>query len=411
MIQQGREINPEGAFMSRVCALVLLMILGGGFAGDLRADEVGSEEKLTDASKTVIPKRDISEVPLEDLLAVDMTEGTEGSFGHRLIRYGVDPWIHAYAVNLLRKDTGNPASFDSFYFNVFVGANIRDRFIPEIQLEYEHGGSEIQVRYAQVDWKILQEHLILRTGKFLVPMGVFNAFLYPEYISKLPDRPYVLREIVPVSWAEVGAQVRGSFSWGEGRSFGYAVYVVNGLEQADDPTTAGVEDGGAIRSMRGNNQDLNDGNKAVGARFGIQPYQGITLGASVYTGAYTADGQQRLTIGNIDAEVKVAGLTFQSEWIAAVQSVAAGSVLWKSGFYTLMSYHFLDHWEPVAQFDLLNLDGPEGNDRRRITGGVNFYPYPEEVPSVVVKGSYAKNWSGDWNDAGHSVVFQFGLGF
>ena len=73
---------------------------------------------------------------------------------------------------------------------------------------------EIEVRYAQLDFKLLpnSDALILRTGKFLTPAGEFNEYLYPEYLNKGINRAYVNREIVPSAWGEVGIQLRGKFN-------------------------------------------------------------------------------------------------------------------------------------------------------------------------------------------------------
>ncbi len=220
-----------------------------GAAGSSSAaeQEKDKQKPADDADQQTEPKA-IEDISIEELLEQEVVAvGETGSFGSRLENLGVKPYVHAYAVIDFMEQQGVPSTFNAHYFNVFIGANIAERVIPEVQLEYEHGGDEIQVRFAQIDVRVAEDLLAVRAGKFLVPMGLYNEYLYPEYISKTPQRPFAMREIVPVSWAETGVQLRGRYGWAAHRDMNYALYVVNGLEQKDG------KDGGGIRHMRGNN--------------------------------------------------------------------------------------------------------------------------------------------------------------
>ncbi len=371
---------------------------------------IGGESGATPGGASPTALVEISEIPIERMLRSEMAGGTTGSFGLRLERYGISTSLHAYVVAEFDAETGAQATFDLHYFNVFVGANIRDVVIPEVQLEYEHGGAEIQIRYGQIDVRVFGERLVVRAGKFLVPMGVFNSFLYPEFISKLPDRPFVLREIVPVSWPEVGIQMRGRYEWREGSAIGYALYLVNGLEQADDLMTPGADEGGAIRDMRNNVIDGHHSDKAFGFRLGIEPTPGLTFGVSGYSGAYTVDGARRLSIGDVDVGLRRGNLTVRGELVGAIQEIA-GTSLTKRGFYVIASYRLFGFVEPVLEFDAIWLDGAAADDRMRATAGLILYPFPDKVPTFVLKQSYAATWDRAGDPISHRYVAQLAIGF
>ena len=145
-------------------------------------------------AQTTLPSADTAAAPialesisLEELLATPIRTGEAGSFGYSLEAMGIKPYLHGYAtIDWAQRFQDGPDlnTFDAHYFNVFVGANIQDVVTPEIQIETEHG-FEFAVRFAQVDVKV-NDYLSVRAGLFLVPFGVYNEYLYPEYISKLP---------------------------------------------------------------------------------------------------------------------------------------------------------------------------------------------------------------------------------
>ncbi|MDH7600255.1 MAG: hypothetical protein QHH07_11580, partial [Sedimentisphaerales bacterium] len=126
---------------------------------------------------------DIYSMDLEELLQVEIQTDKPGWFGTQLGQLDVKPYVHGYAVFDYRDYDLNRRreveTFDMHYFNVLVGANVKDRLAAEVLLEYEHGGDEIGIRYGLLDYK-LTDWAILRMGKFLVPMGRFNEYFSPE---------------------------------------------------------------------------------------------------------------------------------------------------------------------------------------------------------------------------------------
>lgn len=327
----------------------------------------------------------IEAVDLEALLSYAPAEREAGSFGLSLHGVGFQPYLHAYATVDWVQQQGSPNTFDIHYFNVFVGANMDDRIVPELQLEHEHG-DEFSLRYAQIDVR-LADGIYARVGQFLVPFGQYNEYYYPEYLSLLPRSPLsngATRRLIPVVWSEGGAQLRGSFRGEADRGVDVALYVVNGLEQADDPATPQVEDGGAIRDMRENLRDTHNPNKAVGIRIDGHPASVLEIGASAYTVAYTEDAARRLTLLGAHGGVEAGKFVLRAEGAVALQEAAAGDLL-RWGVYARAGYAVKDWLQPVVGVDVLRQDQAPEDDSVGILASVNLRPWPELAPTFLFR--------------------------
>ncbi|MCP4460557.1 MAG: porin [Cytophagales bacterium] len=311
------------------------------------------------------------ELDLDELLEMDLEKivelqsagrGDVGSFGYRLGTSNSEFQVHGYVTNEFINQQGSPKTFDNHYYNLLLGSQIGDKIFAEIQLEYEHGGEEIQARYAQIDYRV-SKGLIFRTGKFLVPINTFNEYLYPEYINKAISRPFMNRNITPTAWAEVGVQIRGSFELSSTLNGFYSAYMVNGLE--------GTE-GGDIRGMRGNNRDKNNGDKAIGGRFGVNSNK-LELGTGVYNGKYSSDGLYGLTIISMDAGYLADGLTIRAEYSLTNMETSTEDIS-RNGASATISYVIAKKLEPVFRYDFMNWDDPSdpAKDQSRIYLGANY---------------------------------------
>ena len=348
----------------------------------------------------------VDDISLEELLEMDIEKmvelqsagrGDVGSFGYRLGNNASKFNVHGYTTNEFIDAQNGVSTFDNHYYNLFVGSSIGDKIFAEIQLEYEHGGEEIQARYAQIDYKV-NDALIIRTGKFLVPINVFNEYLYPEYINKAISRPFINRNITPTAWAEVGIQLRGSFAMGEKTRGFYSAYVVNGLEG---------DEGGDIRSMRNNHRDRNADNKAFGGKFGLKA-GGLELGTGVYTGKYTTDGEFGLTIFSVDAGYIDGGLTLRAEYNMANMETGAGDII-RTGASATASYIIKDKIEPIVRYDFMNWDDPTNpqRDRSRIYTGINYLI--SNTMNVKFGYEFITNDGQEVDD--NVLAFQLALGF
>ncbi|MEO9871851.1 hypothetical protein [Ekhidna sp.] len=316
----------------------------------------------------------------------DKEKTATGGFGADLAKNISFVNFNGYITNeFFATQSDDNSTFDNHYFNVFISSQLTDRIFIEGQLEYEHGGQDIDVRYAYADYKV-SDAFVIRSGKFLVPAGQFNEYLYPEYLSKTISRAWVNREISPSAWAEVGVQVRGRLSsLGSATPF-YSVYVVNGLSG---------ESGDGIRNLRGNARDSKGSgneNKGFGGAFGVDIGDDITLSTNYYTGKYTADNELNLSIIGasfyMDKEkFSIWGeyhMAKQEAYLDATDATLGSADLNKSGFFVQGGYMITDKLEPIVRYDAIKLDGAPEGDRSRITFGANYYL----AKTAVVKVNY-----------------------
>ncbi|MEP1032341.1 porin [Ekhidna sp.] len=308
-----------------------------------------------------------------------------GGFGADLAKNLSFVNFNGYITNEFFAGTnGGNSTFDNHYFNVFISSQLTDKIFIEGQLEYEHGGQDIDVRYAYADYKV-SEAFVIRSGKFLVPAGQFNEYLYPEYLNKTVSRAYVNREISPSAWGEVGVQIRGRFDSGGSAIPFYSVYAVNGLNG---------NSGDGIRNLRGNARDSKGGNenKAFGGAFGVDIGKDITVAANYYSGKYSTDNELNLSIMGASFYMDKEKFSIWSEMHLAKQEayndaadVTQGvSDLDKSGFYIQGGYMITEKLEPIIRYDAIKLDGAPDADRSRITLGANYYL----AKTAVVKVNY-----------------------
>ncbi|PIQ26477.1 hypothetical protein COW36_21745 [bacterium (Candidatus Blackallbacteria) CG17_big_fil_post_rev_8_21_14_2_50_48_46] len=360
------------------------------------------DEKPTDPNAASIDE-------IDELLNSEIASGKTGSFGARLNELGVSTYLHGYAVIDANAEL-SPATFDMHYFNIFVGANIKDLLIAEIQLEKEHGGDDQQIRFGQLD--IVASPLsIFRVGKFLVPIGSFNTYLYPEYINKMPDRPFAMQEVIPVSWGDVGVQVFGRYDFGIDQNINYALYAINGLHDATE-TSSDSDDAklssGSLRKMRNNHIDKNL-DKGLGGRVGARLLPGLDLGFSAYTGATSNDGKLRTSIFDFDLNYEVGNFDFKGEYAMALQGTGSGNIT-KQGFYLQGAYKVFNWLEPVLRYDMINYSNSTAENKQRVSVGVNFYPFADTWSLFMLKTAYSYTLQEN-NQTPHSLIAQAAMGF
>ena len=334
----------------------------------------------------------------------ETSKGSTGSYGSKLARLASFVNINGYITNDFLAQEGQDSKFDQHYFNLSTTVQLTDKLSAEGMLEYEHAGEDIDVRYVFADYKF-SEAFILRTGKFLVPAGEFNEYLFPEYISKTVNRAWVNREISPSAWAEVGAQLRGRINIENSRIVPfYSVYVVNGLHG---------EEGAGIRSLRGNSREKDtNGNKALGGNLGIEMGD-LTFSTNWYNGKYDDTNELGLTILGSSMSYNGDKLTVWGEYQMANQQIfnnldrTETQPLKKSAFYILAGYKVYKGFEPVLRYDQIVLDGAPEGDRQRITAGLNYHI----SKTAVAKVNY-EFISDDGTDEDDNVFgLQLSLGF
>lgn len=354
-----------------------------------------------------VPEGDITNVELDQLLSA--RSGGSGGFGFRLGDLAIEPYVHGYAVIDGVLNETAPFTFDLHYFNVFVGARIGDAVQAEIQLEHEHS-EEFAVRFGQVDVRAA-DWFVVRVGLFLVPFGRYNEYLYPEYLEPVPRGPLVLfmRNVIPVVWNDVGVQVRGTFDLGDHNALGYSVYVINGLVQRDDEATPEIEEGGALRDMRGNFRDL-DADKGVGARL-FAHGDLYEVGFSFYTGAYRSDGGRRLYMGNVDAELRASPVLVRAAAAYVAQEITGGAIE-RAGAYVRASWTIIPEIRPALALDFTHTDQTGvGVTIVQPVLGLDVLPWAATMPTTIFRVAGALGFTLPSADPSMQLVFQAMTGF
>jgi hypothetical protein len=366
---------------------------------------------------------DIGGLPLARLITSDNTFSGLGTFSQLLPKYGIQTYIHGIAIGYVVGQTSpdqtqtNLQSADGFTnnsvfgaeFNLFVGAELLNRVYAEMQVFYVSEGNRVDVDYAQLDIRLFRDFLFIRGGRFRVPLGNINGYPDPKFTFKLPTLPLFFFQVVPNEWEELGVELYGRYSWGEGKALSYAFYVVNGLEQrvaqAGDPIT-----GGAISQMTNNYLDNNDPDKAVGGQIQLEPIAGLSFGLSGYEGVYTITGKHRIYIADGHIGFARGKFTLRGELAATFQETETDTLL-KIGGYALASYRVIRYLEPVVMFDGFRLDGSRDLDRLEGSVGLNYYPFPQRVPSASLRGSYSAVWKETGEFANNRFALQAQVAF
>lgn len=384
-----------------------------------RAQEPPPGTKEQPASSTEEGSQPSPTGSLEDLLQEEVSTASVGSFGYRLRRYGIHPYIHgALAADLWKwrqEEEGAPIyqGFDLRDAHLYFGADILDLIIPELFLELESNEPDVSalfVRYAQLDVRLLKDLFVMRAGLFLVPFGTYNTQSFPRFITKLPDRPYYFAQITPVAWREVGVQFFGKREWKPGLSLSYAVYLTNGMQQPDpDGPDHGVAEGGSLESLESVFEEVSNSSKSVGARVQMEALPGLAIGLSGYTGPYTSNGKRQLSMAGMDLHFQRGKLSLEMETAIARQEVTGGA-LTKWGYYALAAYRLHPMVEPVLAIDEFHLDGAPDDDARTLWAAANVFPFPDQIPTAQLKISYSNTFYSSGASLGRFSL-QFVVGF
>ena len=316
-----------------------------------------------------------------------------------------------------QKEDPDPSigTFDLFHFNPIFLFQIEDKLMAEAEVEYEHGGGEIVLEYAQLDY-FLNDYVTVTGGKFLVPFGVFNNKLHPSWISKVPGRPLANDQVVPVGWSEAGVMASGGIPISGYSKANYAVYLVNGLEG---------DEGDPIRDLRkeGDDRDSENNNKAVGGRLGIIPIKEIEIGASAYTGKYDNVISPKLSLNffGVDAEFHYKDFfELRGEFDQADQEVTDFSAPDSVGFKVKRGYYAQAALKlSPLEVDLLNSAevavrisrqdfGGEADDIWEVTPGINYYV----TNTGIIRFFYRFNLEKEaFKEDNNQIIFQFAMGF
>jgi hypothetical protein len=291
---------------------------------------------------------------------------------------------------------------------VYAGYRFSDKFVFNSEIEFEHGSTSLEgsasVEFAYLDY-VANDHLTLRGGLLLVPMGLVNEFHEPNVFLGA-RRPETERRIIPSTWRENGFGAVGSVG-----ILNYRAYVVNGLDGARFGSNG-------VRGGRQKGSEAKASNMAFVGRLDVAPVPGVFFGASIYRGGsgqgqFEVSGRNldvRTTIGEVHGQVQLRGFDIRGLYArASLDDVAdlneaRGLVGTQSigetmeGGYIQFGYNILSPFferpgaTPYYRFEQLDTQAevPVGfsknpaRDRTFHTFGFEFRP----IYNIVVKSDY-----------------------
>jgi len=384
-------------------------------------------------------KREPKKLQQEEEAETQERGGISGLWGRLLEQVEIKGYIeghynHPELGSMSRRD---PARADLHRLVFGLEYAFTDLLKFEIEVEFEHGGEEIEIEEAFLEYEYSPE-LAFQFGGLLLPVGLINADHIPTRFYSV-ERPYVDRSLIPTTWMEPGVGAFGQlpddglFAW---------VYIVGGLEAEGFTSLDG------IRGGRGAGRESKADDLAIVARAVYSPIQdprltfegtaapedpAVAFGASVYWGQ--ADQATKALSGVdvmlIEADVRAQAFGFdlrgqyvytsvhQADKVSAFTGETIGEVM--QGWYAEAAYHlfwlfFPEDVDTLAD-DLVvfvryeNIDTNkrvhrsfarnDAADREVWIAGAAYSP----IPKVILKADVEF-----WEDALDDTVTRFNLG-
>ena len=287
--------------------------------------------------------------------------------------------------NQVNSDAGDNEEIDFHRFVLFFGHEFSDkvRFFSEFELEHSLAGDgkpgevELEQAYAEFD---LGNNIAARAGLFLLPVGILNETHEPPTFYGV-ERNVVENIILPSTWWEAGAGVRGNLA--NGLSWDASVH--SGLAI---PTTGGSAF--RVRSGRHTLAEADASDMATTVRMKYTGVPGLELAASYQ---YQSDPSQVAGDGLDSGQLFTAHAIYQRDrfgvralygsWDfdgAAVEAADADS---QSGWYVEPSFRVNKNWGVYARYS--DLDAARAQDRfTQSEFGFNFWP----TDGIVLKMDY-----------------------
>lgn len=303
------------------------------------------------------------------------------------MHYGIediDVELHAY-IDLEFVDSGPDGSrsgdstFDSHHANVFLDAALRPNLIGHMEIEFEHGGDEVEIDAAWMEWAVT-DGFSFTGGRFYTPFGI-ERFVWYSPTNALVSRPEPMRQIVPGNFYANGLMASGSLEVGQQSHFTYEFALTDGLGASAATSRRGS------RQTRNNNSD-----RALSGRLSIAPRPNYEFGVSYHTQNYDDAGSLGLDFLGLDFSARGRGFELRAEYVdASLERTAVdglGSLvriadLEQDGFYAQLGYtfHRITDLFPaitlVGRYDTVDLDAgvTGGDDRDFFSLGINAVIY------------------------------------
>jgi hypothetical protein len=289
--------------------------------------------------------------------------------------------------NNFSSDSGDSQEIDFHRFVLYFGHEFTDRvrFFSEFELEHSLSGDgkpgEVELEQAYVEYA-LQDDLYARTGLFLVPVGIINETHEPPTFYGV-ERNDVESIIIPATWWEAGAGIRGNLAGG----LSWDASLHSGLAM---PTEGGSAF--RVRSGRQKVAEAMASDPAATVRVKYTGVPGLELAASYQ---YQSDPSQVANDGLDKGQLFTAHGIFQRErfglralygaWKFDGVAVEAADADKQTGWYIEPSFRLSKKWGVYARYE--DLDAARPLDKfTQAQVGFNYWP----TEGVVLKMDFRR---------------------
>ena len=287
--------------------------------------------------------------------------------------------------NNISSDAGDSEEIDFHRFVLFFGHEFSDRvrFFSEFELEHSLAGDgapgEVELEQAYVEYA-LDNDVYARTGLFLLPLGILNETHEPPTFYGV-ERNDVENIILPTTWWEAGAGVRGNLDGG----LSWDVSLHSGLAI---PT-----EGGSAFRVRSGRQKVAEAvasDFATTMRLKYTGIAGLELAASYQ---YQSDPSQVAGDGLDSGQLFTAHAIYQRNgfglralyagWDFDGAAVEAAGADKQNGWFIEPSFRLSEKWGVYARYE--DIDAARQQDQfTQSEFGFNYWP----IDGVVLKMDY-----------------------
>ena len=295
-------------------------------------------------------------------------------------------------------------SIDFHRFVMFFGHEFTDsiRFFSELEVEHAFSGEgkpgevELEQAYIEMD---LSDDTSLKTGVFLIPVGIINETHEPPTFYGVERNP-VEKNIIPATWWEGGAGLTTRFS--DGLSADFAIH--SGLNVPTQGSKSFL-----IRSGRQKVAKASADSLAYTARVKYTAIPGLELAASYQVQTDVTQGELGADANLFTAHVVYNTGNFGLRALFAtwdIDSAAAEAIGRDSqeGYYIEPSYKINERFGLFARYNAWDNNAGDSADteKKQTNIGLNYWPHE----NVVFKVDF-ENRTGAQNGSG----FNLGVGY
>ncbi len=359
---------------------------------ETRAGIAATDEKVAESEARIEATGDF----VETLAAADTAPRKTSISGYGELHY-----------NNIDADSGDTEEIDFHRFVLFFGHEFNDRirFFSEFELEHSLAGDgqpgEVELEQAYVEYG-LGSDVFAKTGLFLIPVGILNETHEPPTFYGV-ERNDVESIIIPSTWWEAGAGLRGNFS--SGLSWDAAVH--SGLAMPTDGSSAF-----RVRSGRQKVAEALASDLAATVRLRYTGITGLDLAASYQ---YQSDPSQLAGDGLDSGQLFTAHAIYRydrfglralyAQWNFDGDAVEAADADRQTGWYVEPSFRLNEKWGVYARYE--DVDAARQQDRfSQSEIGFNYWP----TDGVVLKVDFRKR-DFDLPELGDSDFDAIDLGF